>query len=118
MTDYMTIVKATAGTTGFESTQATPTLTTIRSYFGLLEVTRPTVRFDGVTITPISSHIWYIPYEQDIYELDLNSLYVKLEGSKERIFKLDKIEIYDESNQWLLLYLVDKGFSENYATWA
>jgi hypothetical protein len=118
MTDYMTVVKATAGTTGFSSTQATPTLTTVRAYFGLLEVTRPTVRFDGVTIEPTSTHIWYIPYEQDVYELDVNSLYVKLEGTKERIFKLDKIENYDESDQWLSLYLIDKGFSENYATWA
>jgi hypothetical protein len=116
MTDYMTIKSSTAGTTDFGDVQAEPTLATIRSYFGYLETVRPSIRFDGVSIDRTSTHYWYIPYEQDIYELDVNSLFVTKEGTKERIFKLNEIENYDEQDRWLALHLEAKGFSENTAT--
>jgi hypothetical protein len=116
MTDYMTIKKSEQGTTDLDDIQAEPTLTIIRSYFGYLEAVRPSIRFDGVSIDRTSTHYWYIPYEQDIYELDVNSLFVTREGTKERIFKLNEIENYDEQDRWLALHLEAKGFSENGAT--
>ena len=116
MVDYMTIKKSEAGVTSFDDAQATPTLTAIRSYFGYLEVVRPSIRFDGVSIDRNATHLWYIPFEHDVYEIDVNSLFVTKEGEKERIFKLNECENYDEQNRWLALHLEDKGFSENATT--
>ena len=118
MTDYMTIKKSEQGTTDFGDSQADPIMTIIRSYFGYLEVVRPSIRFDGISIDKTSTHYWYIPFEQDVYELDVNSLFVTREGAKERIFKLNEIENYDEQDRWLALHLEAKGFSENTTTGA
>jgi hypothetical protein len=43
-------------------------------------------------------------------------LFVTKEGIKERKFKLNEIENYDEQDKWLALHLEAKGFSENAAT--
>ena len=116
MVDYMSIVRSESGTTDFDNIQAEPTMTVIRSYFGYLEVVRPSIKFNGVSIDRNATHLWYIPFEHDVYELDINSLFVTKEGTKERIFKLNEIENYDEQDRWLALHLEDKGFSENTTT--
>lgn len=115
MTHYGVIVNHEASTTGIGDLQATPVQAVVRGYLGLLEKIRDTVRFAGVSIDRSSTHVFYIPFDLDVYELDVNKLFVLVKGRKERRFKLNKIGDYGEQEKWLVLSLEEKGFSENSA---
>ena len=117
MTHYLDIYKHEAATTDFGSLQANPTKTKITSMFGYFEAVKPSLRFDGVVIDDKTTHLFYIAFDQTIYELDVNKLFcLKYNPARNRIFKLSNIENYGERDQWLMLSLEEQGFADKEAT--
>lgn len=93
-----------------------PVFTLIDDPIGELEAVKYTRRFDGVSMEDQSAdnftHVGYIPFDQDIYELDVNTMFVEIEATRNRRFKLKGIQDYDEEGQWLQLKLAETGFSD------
>lgn len=118
MCDYLVIQERKQKPTGLGQPQAGFDFMQINAYDGKIESTKGTKRFDGVTIDPKITHLAYMPFDQEIYELDTNSLFVELERTRNRRYKLDSIRDYGEQEEWLLLYLIDNGFADLEATGA
>lgn len=117
MTDWIEILsREIQGTEPGGSTQPTETFTAIVSYPGYLEAMKYTPRWDGVSTVDQSAdnftHVAYIPFDQDVYELDVNKLYVKRSGTRDRYFKLKGIKDYGERDTYLQLQLAETGFTD------
>lgn len=98
-------------------TQAEEVFTSVyrgAGYFEGMTMIRPTVRFDGVATADSAgtdfTHFAYIPYDQDIYELDTGSLFVRMGNVRQRLFKLKGIINYGEEDTYLQLKLNETGF--------
>lgn len=92
---------------------ATEQFTVVASFPGALEKVRNTPRFDGITISGERTHFAYMAFDQDIYELDRGSLWLrKTGGSRLRYFKMEAISIYDEYDMWLEMELHETGFAD------
>lgn len=121
MVDYIEILnREQQGTTIGGESESKQGFTAVDDFAGYLEASKPTRRFDGVSMSDQSSpsytHAGYIPYDQDIYELDVNTLFVRITRDKPRLFKLKAIENYDEQDMYLMLQLSETGFEEKEAT--
>jgi hypothetical protein len=112
MTDYMTIKKREQVGIGPDQndTSATEGFTDVIAYMGYMEAVKPTARFDGVYIDSATTHVGYIPFDQTTYELDNNSLFVELERSRNRLFKMQRIMNFGEQDEYLALFLTETGF--------
>lgn len=86
--------------------------TTVESFAGRIEASRRTPRFDGVNTEDAKTHVAYIPYDQTVYELDLGSLFIRKEGTRDRRFTLKGISPYDEEEHWLEMELRETGFAD------
>lgn len=121
MTDWIEIVKRELQTTEPGYNGDKQLFTSVVNYPGRLEAVKYVPRFDGVNVMDMGSrsftHVIYIPFDQTVYELDLNTLYVKLTRTRDRLFKLTGgIKDVDEQEQWLELALMETGFSDLEAT--
>ncbi len=60
-----------------------------------------------------SSHVIYIPFEQSIFELDINVFFIVLENIfRNRFFKMNKIENVGEQYEYLAVWCNETGFSD------
>ncbi len=113
---FMIKKRTSGGTSPGKSIQPKMVFTDVVDSFGRLEVKKSTRRFDGVSIMDQSqdnfTHAGYIPFDQDVYELDVNTLFVDIEDTRNRRFKLKSIEKYNEGSQWLQLKLAETGFAD------
>ena len=114
MTDYMTIKKREQQGTGPDSNDISSkaVFTDILNQMGYLEAIRPTTRFDGVYIDRATTHIAYVSFDQTVYELDVNSLFIDLERNRNRLFKMQKIMNYGEQDEYLAISLSETGFTD------
>jgi hypothetical protein len=71
---------------------------------------KPVSRFDGVNIIQGATHVCYMKFDETVFELDINSLWVEIEFHKNRRFKLLSIENYLEFDKYLALWLQETGF--------
>jgi len=96
-------------------------LVAVEALSGRLESIGGTTRYQGVNEDDAVTHFGYCGFDQTIYELDRNNLFVKIsgysEGEKNRLFKLKKIEDYGEQRQWLRFHLTETGFDNNEAAY-
>jgi phospholipase C len=111
---YFNILRRTQGTTDINGgLSGNPEFIVITNVFGFLEQKRPTTRFNGVTISDAITHIAYTRFDSNIYELDTNSLFIEKVGQpRSRYYKLSSIANHGERDEWLALYLEEKGFSD------
>lgn len=116
MTDYVMIKRREIQGTTPNTTQADEELTLVADFMGHLEARKPTQRFDGVTISDRVTHVVYIPYDQDIYELDYNTLWVEIEQTRNKNYKMDGIMNLGEQDEYLALFLIERGFVNLEAT--
>lgn len=112
MDTYLFIKSRQSAGTDIDNLHPTMTFTTVYECMAGFEEVKPTYRFDGITIDSTITHIAYIPFEQSVYELDTNKLFVEKEGQRNRYFKLKPIRDYGEQGEWLVLYLTETGFSD------
>ena len=112
MTDYIVILRREIQGTTVNSEQADELFTEVENYNGHLEAVRPTQRFDGINISTETTHIIYIPFDQSTYELDINTLFADVERTRDRRFKLLKIQNYGEDDNYLALYCKEQGFND------
>lgn len=117
MTDYVEILsRAIQGTEPGLSTQAEPDFSAIAQYAGYLEAVKNTPRWNGVSVEDQSAfnftHAGYIPFDQTIYELDINTFYVKITRQRARYFKLKGIMNWGEQDEYLQLQLAETGFAD------
>lgn len=110
MNDYCFIKKRELQPVKIGDLQAQEGFTTLFEMAGNLEAIKATTRFDGISISNETTHFIYISFEQDIYELDINSLFVEIEKSRNRLFKLLKINNFGEQDEHLLLQCKETGF--------
>lgn len=98
---------------GNESDQDFTSVTDFAGYFEPVKATR---RFNGVSMedqsAPNFTHVCYIPYDPDVYELDINTFFVKITRDKSRYFKLKGIINYGEQDEYLQLQLAGTGFTD------
>lgn len=116
MTDFVLIKRRAIQGTTPNTTQATEAFTDVADFMGHLEVRNPTKRFDGVVISDKVTHVVYIPYDQDIYEEDYNTLWVEVEQTRNKNYKMDGVLNVGEQDEYLALFLVERGFVDLEAT--
>ncbi len=112
MQDYIKIVRREYSGSDVNETVTQETFTTVDEFMGYLEVRNPTQRFDGVNIASNITHIVYIPFDQTVYELDRNTLFVELEKIRNRYLKLVAVEDFHEQEDYLALYCTESGFTD------
>jgi len=120
MNDYLLILsRAITGTEPGQSIQASETFTQIVDYAGYLEASKPTQRWNGVSMedqsAPNYTHVCYIPFDPVTYKLDVGKLFVKKQGDTsdlDRLFKLKSINNFGEQDEYLQLRLAETGFAE------
>jgi hypothetical protein len=123
MKDYCMIISRTLQPSNPDELTMIETLTDVLGVFGKLEDTRPVKRFDGVNYSSNSSltHLFYIPYSQAVYEMDVNTLFLRRKAktnfasAKDRYYKLVGIRNYGEQDEYLILELKETGFSDKLA---
>jgi len=115
MDNYIKILERKQVGGGFNGPDITETFTAVFEFMGKLEIINPTARFNGVNIGDNITHIIYIPFDQAIYELDINTLFVEIERQKNRRFKLLSISNLDEQDTYLALYCKETGFVDKEA---
>jgi hypothetical protein len=96
----------------------TESFTLILNSFGHLENLRGIQRFGGVGIKDSITHVFYMPYDTTVYELDLGTLwlgYQSVKETKEIYYKLEDLQPYGVDDKYLALYLVERGFNTNEA---
>lgn len=113
MTDFITIKKRELLSRKLNDTESKEKFSTILSCMSKVETKNPTTRFDGVNIEDSVTHIVYIPYDQDIYELDKNSLFVEWEKNKNRNLKL--MSSMDYREDYIALFCKETGFVDKEA---
>jgi hypothetical protein len=117
MNDYIEVLsRAQKGTSIGGSNEATQEFTVVADPSGHLEAVKGTRRFNGVSMedqsSPSYTHACYIPFDPDVYELDVNSFFVRITRDKPRYFKMKLITNYDESDTYLQLQLAETGFTD------
>lgn len=117
MTDLVEIIERDqVGTQPGEALESTPTFTTVVDFAGYLEATKATRRFNGVSMedqsAPNFTHAGYIPFDQTVYELDVNKFFVKLTRDRSRYFKLKAVRNWGEQDEYLQLNLAETGFTD------
>jgi hypothetical protein len=114
MSDFGTIKRRTQqGITGDPNdNQSSVSFTAIANYLGYLEAVKPTARFDGVYIDNTTTHVYYTPFDQTTYELDKNSLFVEIERTRNRLFKMQRIMNYGEQDEYLAIFMQETGFAD------
>lgn len=114
MTDCIEIVKRVSGTTEpGEAIQATPTFELVAAMPGLAEDVAGVARFDGINIEDGKTHVVYISFDPEIYQLDRNVLFIRIDSDyQERYFKMLKIKNYGEQNQYIEIDLKETGFTD------
>lgn len=113
MTDLLEIVKREQQPRQAGEGQASEGFTSISDSLGYLEDANGTPRFDGVSIADGVTHAGYIPFDQDIFELDRGSLWVRYTGTnRTRLFKLIRVQDYHEQEEYILLQLTERGFDD------
>lgn len=102
------------------SIQAEPKFTLVIQYPGTFEAVKDTPRWNGVSVEDQSAlnftHAAYIPFDQDVYELDINTFFVKITRTRDRYFKLKGIMDWGEQEEYLQLKLAETGFVDLKAT--
>ena len=120
MQDYLIILsRAIAGTEPGLSNQPGEVFTQIDNPAGYIEASKPTPRWNGVSTAdqsaPNFTHVAYIPFDPDIYKLDVGTLFVKKPGDTsdlDRLFKLKGINNWGEQDEYLQLTLAETGFND------
>ena len=112
MCNYIKVLNRTQTPGGWESNTPIETFEIKYTMMGYIEAIKPTSRFNGINIADGITHLVYLPFEQTIYELDRNSLYIEIERQKNRRFKLEQIEDYGEQGNYLVLYCRELGFTD------
>lgn len=117
MTDYLQIYsRAIKGTEPGKEIQPGEDFTLQDDFAGYIEAKKDTPRWSGVSTEDQSAnnftHAGYIPFDQDIYELDVNRFFVKKPGTRDRYFKLKGITNYGEQDEYLQLKLAETGFTD------
>jgi hypothetical protein len=110
MDDFITIYNRELQGTSLDGEQAKPQFTEVSTAMGKLEARNPTQRFDGIVINNAITHAVYIPFTQQIYELDRNTLFVEYESTRNRWFKLLSIMNLGEQDEYLALMVKETGF--------
>lgn len=117
MNDYIEVLsRAQKGTSIGGSNEATQDFTSEADFAGYLEAVKATRRFHGVSMedqsAPNYTHVGYIPFDQDVYELDINTFFVRITRDKPRYFKLKGIINFGEQDEYLQLQLAETGFTD------
>ena len=117
MNDYIEILsRVQKGTEIGGSPEAAEDFTIVIDYAGVLEAVKSTKRFNGVSMedqsAPNFTHASYIPFDQDVYELDINTFFVKITRDKSRYFKLKGITNWGEQDEYLQMQLAETGFAD------
>jgi hypothetical protein len=121
MKDYCTIISRDLQPSSPDSIENIEVMTDIMGMDGKLEDISFVTRFDGVNIANGATHLYYIPYQQSIYELDINNLFVRrkckvgLPKDKDRYYKMLGIRNYGEQDQYNILQLKETGFTNKLA---
>lgn len=117
MNDFIEVLsRVQQGTEIGESSESTEEFTTVDDFAGYLEPVKATRRWNGVSMedqsSPNFTHVAYIPFDQDTYELDINTFFVRITRAKPRYFKLKGIVNYSEQDEYLQLQLAETGFTD------
>lgn len=118
MEDYVTIYENVLQETTLTQNQAQPEKNVLLSIFGRLEEVNALARYAGIKMTNNtpegkSSHVVYIPFEQSIFELDINRFFIKVERTvRSRLFKMNKISNYGEQDEYLAVWCNETGFDD------
>ena len=113
MTDWIKIERRSQQARSPGDGQSGESFASVTACAGYLEANTGSRRFDGVSIDSRLTHAAYIPYDQTIFELDRGSLWVLFEGkSRSRRFALLAIQDYHEQEEYILLQLTERGFSD------
>ena len=115
MSDFIKIQNRELTAGGYDS-EPQEIFTNVLNMNGNIEEVKPTDRFNGVNVADGITHIVYVPFEQSIYELDINTLFVELERSKNRRFKMLSVGNLGEQDQYMALYCKETGFVDKEAT--
>jgi len=82
---------------------------------GRLKTIAPTSRMYGVNIDKTTiTHLAYMNFDYNIFELELNTLYIAVEypyGNGNRLFKALKTEDVSEMQKFLLCYCAETGYT-------
>lgn len=117
MNKYFTIYSNELQETTTNQNQSDNTKTVLFNMLGEIENIKATARYAGVKMTPNepegkSSNVIYIPFEQDIYELDINKLFIEMEAKRNRLFKMNKITDLNNQEEYLAIWCNETGFSD------
>jgi len=110
MTDYIMIKSRVQQGSGVDETDISHTFTNIANYMGYLEDRNPVQRFDGIVIGDNVTHIIYIPYEQEVYELDKNTIFIEVESTRNKYYK--PLSMIEYNEQYLAFYCMETGFTD------
>ncbi len=117
MNDYIEVLsRVQKGTEIGGNNESSEEFTTVDDFAGYLEPVKATRRFNGVSLedqsAPNFTHACYIPFDQDVYELDINTFFVRITRDRPRYFKLKGIINYGEQDEYLQLQLAETGFTD------
>jgi len=114
MTDFGIVYeKAIQGTSANQS-QASIKLTFNCDCMGRLEAVKPTSRIDGIAINSQTTHLYYMPFDNDVFNLNIDTLYIEVEKSvsRNRFFKVQAILNLDEQDEYIVFTMAERGFAE------
>lgn len=96
------------------------TFNTVASLYSAMIPRQATARFNGVNVEEgTTTHLFYVRYDDDLFWLDRNSLFIDYEGygaTKTRRFKLLSIQVLDEANEWMVINASARGDASLEAT--
>lgn len=109
------------GTTDPTALASTETFEDLYSMAGVLESANYSgslgAFISGVNTGDTITHEAYFPFEETLFELGIDKLFIYVEYStRGRRFKVKGIEPYGAGNKWLKVSLVEKGFADKEAT--
>ena len=115
MDKYCIIYRNELQETTINQNQSDNTKTVLFNMIGAIENINATARYAGVKMTANapegkSSHVVYIPFEQSIYELDINRLFIEVEMKRNRLFKMNKIADLNDQEEYLAIWCNETGF--------
>jgi hypothetical protein len=113
--NYVHILQRVLNETTIGQIEPTVSFTEIWACFAKIETIKPTVRFDGVTIEDMPTHICILPFYQVVFDLDLNTLFIKDDKTVPRYYKLKSIEDIGNQNQFIEIYMKETGRTEQEA---
>lgn len=116
MNTYVEILSRELQPTSINNDTTVEEFSDIAQFLGYIEETKSTPRWNGVSTHdqsgPATTHAAYIPFDQTVYELDINKLYIRISGTRNRLLKLKGIKNYDEEDKYILMYLDETGFED------